>query len=95
MLFRSVIGIIRMKIYKIYNDNDNDGYSSDVCPLPETSEESVCGSEPSEGFSLKDKKSISREIDLDATDYVLYGDYNSMYEIKSPSSDIRIKIKTR
>ena len=95
MLLDGVIGIIRMKIYKIYNDNDNDGYSSDVCPLPETSEESVCGSEPSEGFSLKDKGSIYREIDLDATDYVLYGDYNSMYEIKSPSSDIQIKIKTR
>ena len=91
MLLDGVIGIIRMKIYKIYNG----GYSSDVCPLPETSEESVCGSEPSEGFSLKDKGSISREIDLDATDYVLYGDYNSMYEIKSPSSDIQIKIKTR
>lgn len=87
MLLDGVIGIIRMKIYKIYND----GYSSDVCPLPETSEESVCGSEPSEGFSLKG----AREIDLDATDYVLYGDYNSMYEIKSPSSDIQIKIKTR
>lgn len=87
MLLDGVIGIIRMKIYKIYDD----GYSSDVCPLPETSEESVCGSEPSEGFSLKG----AREIDLDATDYVLYGDYNSMYEIKSPSSDIQIKIKTR
>ena len=91
MLLDGVIGIIRMKIYKIYNG----GYSSDVCPLQETSEESVCGSEPSEGFSLKDEGSISREIDLDATDYVLYGDYNSMYEIKSPSSDIQIKIKTR
>ena len=91
MLLDGVIGIIRMKIYKIYNG----GYSSDVCPLPETSKESVCGSEPSEGFSLKDEGSISREIDLDATDYVLYGDYNSMYEIKSPSSDIQIKIKTR
>ena len=91
MLLDGVIGIIRMKIYKIYNGV----YSSDVCPLPETSEESVCGSEPSEGFSLKDEGSIYREIDLDATDYVLYGDYNSMYEIKSPSSDIQIKIKTR
>ena len=91
MLLDGVIGIIRMKIYKIYNG----GYSSDVCPLPETSEESVCGSEPSEGFSLKDECSCYREIDLDATDYVLYGDYNSMYEIKSPSSDIQIKIKTR
>ena len=91
MLLDGVIGIIRMKIYKIYNG----GYSSDVCPLPETSEESVCGSEPSEGFSLKDECSCKREIDLDATDYVLYGDYNSMYEIKSPSSDIQIKIKTR
>lgn len=91
MLLDGVIGIIRMRVFKIYNG----GYSSDVCPLPEASEESTCGSEPSEGFSLKDGNAVSREIDLDSTDYVLYGDYNSMYEIKSPSSDIQIKIKTR
>ena len=85
-----VIGIIRLKIFKIYSG----GYSTDVCPLPEASDDNVCGSTPSEGFNVNEG-AISKEIDLDATDYVMYGDYNSMYEIKSPSSDIQVKIKIR
>ena len=87
MMLDGVIGIIRLKIFKIYRR----GYSTDVCPLPEASDDNVCGSTPSEEF----KGAISKEIDLDATDYVMYGDYNSMYEIKSPSSDIQVKIKIR
>ena len=90
MMLDGVIGIIRLKIFKIYSG----GYSTDVCPLPEASDDNVCGSAPSEGFKVNEG-AISKEIDLDATDYVMYGDYNSMYEIKSPSSDIQVKIKIR
>ena len=90
MMLDGVIGIIRLKIFKIYNK----GYSTDVCPLPEVSDDNVCGSTPSEGFKVNGGAD-SKEIDLDATDYVMYGDYNSMYEIKSPSSDIQVKIKIR
>lgn len=89
MLLDGVIGIIGLKVHKIYNG----GYSGDICPLPETSEDSVCGTSASEGFSVSGG-AVSKEIDLDAVDYVLYGDYNSMYEIKSPSSDIQVKVKT-
>ena len=39
--------------------------------------------------------SISEEIDLDATERVLYGDYNAMYEIRNEASDIQVKVKTR
>ena len=90
MMLDGVIGIIRLKIFKIYSG----GYSTDVCPLPEASDDNVCGSAPSEGFKVNEG-AISKEIDLDATDYVMYGDYNSMYEIKYPSSDIQVKIKIR
>lgn len=37
----------------------------------------------------------SAQIDLMQVDKVLYGDYNSMYEIKNPSYDIQIKCKLR
>ena len=92
MLLDGVIGMIKLKIFKIYGGS----YSSDVCPLPEAVEGGACSSEPSEGFSLKDGSDATfKEIDLDACDYVLYGDYNSMYEIKSPTSDIQVKVKLR
>jgi len=92
MLLDGVIGMIKLKIFNIYGES----YSSDECPLPKAVEGGVCSSEPSEGFSLK-KGSYDtfKEIDLDACDYVLYGDYNSMYEIKSPTSDIQVKVKLR
>ena len=35
------------------------------------------------------------EIDLDKVDRVLYGDYNSMYEIKNPVTDIQCRVKLR
>ena len=89
MLLDGVIGMIKLKIFKIYGGS----YSSDVCPLPEAVEGGACSSEPSEGFDLKG--ATFKEIDLDACDYVLYGDYNSMYEIKSPTSDIQVKVKLR
>ena len=92
MLLDGVIGMIKLKIFKIYSGT----YSSDVCPLPEAVEGGTYSSEPSEGFSLKDGSGATfKEIDLDACDYVLYGDYNSMYEIKSPTSDIQVKVKLR
>ena len=92
MLLDGVIGMIKLKIFNIYGES----YSSDECPLPKAVEGGVCSSEPSEGFSLKDGSDATfKEIDLDACDYVLYGDYNSMYEIKSPTSDIQVKVKLR
>ena len=36
-----------------------------------------------------------RQIDLEQIDHVLYGDYNSMYEIKKPSTDIQVRCKVR
>ena len=33
------------------------------------------------------------EIDLMAIDKVLYGDYNSMYEIRNPKNDIQVQCR--
>jgi hypothetical protein len=34
-------------------------------------------------------------IDMEATDGVLYGDGDSMFEIKNPEKDIRVRIKEK
>lgn len=86
-----VIGLIDLKIYKIWNG----AYSSDECPLPsmEDTKYSECSVEEEDGF-LIDGANVKR-IDIDATDSVLLGDHNAMYEIKNPSIDIRVRVKQK
>jgi hypothetical protein len=83
-----VISLINLRIYKIWGGT----YSPDKCPLAEVSETSACGTEP---FVFNISGANSKEIDLDAIDHVLYGDYNSMYEIKKPTIDIQLRVKLR
>ena len=85
-----VISLINLRIFKIWNGT----YSPDICPLAEGSSTSVCGTEPFT-FKVSDTLAESREIDLDAIDHVLYGDYNSMYEIKNPTIDIQCRVKMK
>lgn len=91
-LLDGVLSIIKLRIYKIYYGN----YSPDICPLPTGSTGTNCVCEIGEGnmFKVADG-AIAEEIDLDEVEMVLYGDYNSMYEIKYPSEDIQIKVKLR
>lgn len=80
-----VISIISLRIYVMHGS----GYSSDKCPLPIYTPESVCSVD--NGVSLEN----GEQIDLDAIDKVLYSDYNSMFEIKNPDGDdIRIRCKS-
>lgn len=74
-----VVSIIDLSIYNLYNG----GYSTDKCPLPETS---------SGAFKVNNNVD-SFNIDLKSIDNVLYSDFNSMYEILNPNTDIRIKTK--
>lgn len=86
-----VISLIKLRCFKIWNGN----YSVDKCPLPETDDNSeTCGSSNGSSFTLDGNAQVA-QIDLDATDYVLYSDYNAMYEIKNPTVDIQIRPKTR
>jgi hypothetical protein len=80
-----VISIISLKVYTLHGN----GYSEDICPLPTIVEGSSCDT-PTESMFEGQK-----QLDLNATDKVLYSDYNSMYEIKNPDGDdIKIRVKT-
>jgi len=89
-LLDGVISLIDLRVYKIWNGR----YSPDKCPLPPLVLEGVCESSPAQPFNTPDG-SLSEQIDLMAVDNVLYGDYNSMYEIKNPNQNIQIKCKLR
>jgi hypothetical protein len=85
-----VISLINLRIFKIWDG----GYSPDKCPLPTVVEGNVCDTAQVTSFSLEGDAQF-QQIDLDQIDRVLYGDYNSMYEIKNPTTDIQIRCKVR
>lgn len=82
-----VLNLIKLRIYKIWGGL----YSPDICPLSEAIVNSDCTTVDTSIF--KCNSGNSKEIDLDAVEYVLYGDYNSMYEIKFPNTDIQCRAK--
>ena len=90
-LVDGVISLITLKIYKIWNG----GYSPDICPLPTKETAGVCDTGDPESYRDPGGGAEFKEIDLDQVDHVLYGDYNSMYEIKNPTIDIQCRVKIR
>lgn len=86
-----ILSLITLRVFKIRNG----GYSPDICPLPSKIVGNNCDNSDSYSFSVKDGSAVVEEIDLDASDRVLYSDYNSMFEILNKNIDIQIKIKTR
>lgn len=88
-LLDGVVSLIDLRVYKIWNGN----YSPDKCPLPALVEGSACDISMAQPFNTPDG-SESEQIDIMAVDKVLYGDYNSMYEIKNPNFDIQCRAKT-
>jgi hypothetical protein len=90
-LVDGVISLIALKIYKIWNG----GYSPDICPLPTKETAGVCDTGDPESYRDPGGGAEFKEIDLDQVDHVLYGDYNSMYEIKNPTIDIQCRVKIR
>lgn len=89
-LLDGVVSLIDLRVYKIWNGR----YSPDKCPLPPLVPEGVCEPSLAQPFNTPDG-SLSEQIDLMAVDKVLYGDYNSMYEIKNPNQNIQVKCKLR
>ena len=89
-LLDGVVSLIDLRVYKILNGS----YSPDECPLPEIMEGSSCSFSMSQPFDEPTGSQI-RQIDLMAVDKVLYGDYNSCFEIKYPSSDIQVRCKLK
>ena len=86
-----VINLIDLRVWNIYNGV----YSSDKCPLPRYTETTVCGQSNRLGFKLNAEGSFAEELDLNASDKVLYGDYNSMYEILDIATDIQVRAKIK
>lgn len=89
-LLDGVVSLIDLRVYKIWNGR----YSPDKCPLPALIEGCSCDVSLAQPFN-KPGGSESEQIDLMAVDKVLYGDYNSMYEIKNPNQNIQVKCKLR
>lgn len=90
-----VISLIDLRVYSITSDNGI--YSSIPCPLPEKNNiaNGNCGDEIVNSFEgFADATSVF-EIDLNSIDHVLYNDIDSMFEIKNPSSDIKVRVKLR
>lgn len=85
-----VIAMIGLRCYNLVNGT----YSSDYCPLPlKTYDESPCGADDDYFFTVESGADVY-QIDLDAIDHVLYGDYNAMYEVRN-NSDVHCRIKLK
>jgi hypothetical protein len=85
-----VIGLIGLSAFAI----SNEGYSSDVCPLPFKDQTTVCGVNNGFAYNKPGDASVN-EIDLDVLDHVLYSDVDSQFEIKNPDIDIQVRVKLR
>lgn len=81
-LIDGVISLIDLRCYALYG---GEKYSPDICPLPKNNQEE----------KVNNSESLTFEINLRQTDGVLYSDFNSMYEVKFPESDIKIKYKLK
>ena len=73
-------GVINLISLKVFNETGSDYSKSTV------SQEVI----PAEG-----KETGRYEVDLEATDGILYNEGDTMMEIKKPETDIRIRIKER
>lgn len=83
-------GVINVIEIRVFNEIDiSKGYSED-----ETTQALV---EPTSCENLEDYESNSKrlQIDLNASDGVLYNESNSMFEIKNKNVDIKVRIKER
>ena len=83
-------GVINLISFRVYNEHGI-GYSSS-----QISQETVDSREfeDTENAYLGDGESVEL-IDIDATDGILYNDSDSMFEIKYPEKDIRVRIKEK
>lgn len=81
-------GVINLISFRVYNEH-GEGYSSNLIEQETISSNSY----DEEIYYLGDGESDL--IDLEATDGVLYSDGDSMFEVKYPEKDIRVRIKEK
>lgn len=85
-------GVINLIDLRVFNQT-GDGYSSDATTQQIVSDYD-CPSQP-EGMQGDDYSDFGNEIDLDASDGLLFSESNAMFEIKYKEKDIKVKVKTR
>lgn len=82
-----VLNLIDMRVYNEIGDT----YSQ-----TQTTQETIGTTYEDEGGYEYIEESNRLQIDLEASDYVLNSDYDTMYEIKYPDvTDIKVRVKTR
>lgn len=83
-LLRGVVNLVKIRFY---NKTDI-GHSSDVITQQLVDETSCC-------YDADFDTSEKNEIDLVASDFMLFSEANSMFEIKNKNSDISVVVKKR
>lgn len=73
-------GVVNLVSLKIYNET-GDGYSPTEIPQ--------------ETISVDRDGNTVKQVDVEATDGILYNEGDTMMEIKNPATDIKVKIKER
>ena len=81
-------GVINLIDFRVYNEH-GEGYSSSLIGQETISSNAY----DDEIYYLGDGNSDL--IDIDATDGILYSDGDSMFEVKYPEKDIRVRIKEK
>ena len=84
-------GVINLVRLRIFNEN-GEGYSEDTTTQPLVDTANCCYDE----YEDYEETELGKdEIDLKKSDYMLFSEANSMFEIKNKSSDIKVIVKTR
>lgn len=83
-----VVSIIKLRVYKVWN-----GSYHDESPLPTINDSDPCSNQSGGGMFVPTEGAEAAEVDLDACEMVLYSDYNAMYQILNPSSDVMVRVK--
>lgn len=86
-----VIALIDLRVYNIWGGK----YGSNA-KFPLYNDNETCVTKVSERYiTPKDSNAICDRIDLEALDAVLENDYDSMFEVLYPESDISIRVKLK
>ena len=83
-----VINLVRLRIF----NKTTPGYSEDATTQPLVDTEN-CNYDEYEDYDQEEL--VDDEIDLLKSDYMLFSEANSMFEIKNKNSDIKVIVKTR
>ena len=85
-----VIQFVSMICENKYRDKDGEEYSEDI-----TMQETIDSNSPCFSDNEETIEKSSNIIDLEASDYILFSEANSMHEIKNKDKDIIVITKVR